>query len=268
MVLAAIQVSTAIVHRRPTFLSSRDWITVPWTGNETTKDILHRLLDIAVGVPEFLFQTDQFTMSLRTGDAVPVDLAALQSAIQAKATELDSRLRLWKIMCADNYPAGQPWEAVQSGGEASSAGAGSGGDGVDDDDFPIFRCRNISTMQIVTPTVFMYPDLLLAQSLCFYWAVRLVISAADSGVVSVVAPAERYELACNICRSMRFFVLRAPGCLASRMMFVLRVAFDSFADGMAEKHFIATLFIYIGERLRLATFSNKCADASAKPKPK
>lgn len=245
-------VSAAIVHRRPSFLANRDWISVPWASGAPPKDIFHRLLDIGAEIPAFLAQVDEFTVALDDFKMLPSDLMTLQSALWEKGVELDRRLQVWKITWADTYPSGMVSEAVEVRTEP--------GDG----NFPVFRCHNISTLEIVTPTLLEFPDLLLAQSMCYYWALRLVISAADSGVVSVVSPQERYQIACDICRSMKYYVTKSPGCLPTRMMFVLRVVFDTFPDGMIERDFVVTLFSYLGKKLKLSTFTNRCPDSSVK----
>ncbi|OJJ45894.1 hypothetical protein ASPZODRAFT_26497 [Penicilliopsis zonata CBS 506.65] len=260
-------VTAALIHRRPSFMATPEWLSVPWPADGPPKDILHLLLDIAVEIPAYLAQIDEFSEALKTNALAPSDLVAAQTAIWEKASELDGRLHQWKALHADTYPGGSAWEVPVPSSRQQQQQQQQQQDQTtprDDDNFPIFQCRNLSTMQIVTPPLHYYPDILLSQSMCFYWAVRLVLSAADSGVVSVSSAHERYVYACHICRSMKYYVLAAPGCLASRMMFILRVAFDTFADGMMEKRFIETLFAFIGHKLRLTVFTNQCSESAVK----
>ncbi|GKZ19425.1 hypothetical protein AbraIFM66951_011035 [Aspergillus brasiliensis] len=244
-------VTAALVHRKPTFLAEKDWLTVPWPGDGPAKDILQRLLDVAVHIPGYLAQVDEFSALLKGGNKPPSELVNMQSAIWDRATELQGLLQVWKNMYADTYPLGGPWEESPSKADPT-------------DDFPKFKCRNPSTMQIIVGQNIMYPDLLLATSMTFYWALGLIISTTDPGLVSVLGLQERYQYACNICRSMKYYTQNIPGCLISRVMFILRTAFDNFADGMVEKESMAEMFTYIGRKFELPVFSNKCTSSSVK----
>ncbi|GKZ56828.1 hypothetical protein AnigIFM60653_007987 [Aspergillus niger] len=248
-------VTAALVHRKPTFLAEKDWLTVPWPGDGPAKDILQRLLDVAVHIPGYLAQVDEFLASLKGGNKPPSELVNMQSAIWERATELQGLLQVWKNMYADTYPLGGLWEESPSKADPT-------------DDFPKFRCRNPSTMQVIVGQNIMYPDLLLATSMTFYWALGLIISTTDSGLVSVLGLQERYQYACNICRSMKYYTQNIPGCLISRVMFILRTAFDNFADGMVEKESMAEMFTYIGRKFELPVFSNKCTSSSVKAEGK
>lgn len=187
---------------------------------------------------------------LQQGVTPPSQLVAMQSAIWEQAGELQTRLNTWKTVHADSYPLGTPSEELD---EETADG------------FPVFRCRNPSTMHTATANVLHYPDILLATSMCFYWAFSLVISATDSGLVSVLGLQERYQFACNICRSMKYYIQNIPGCLVSRIMFVLRTALDALADGMIEKEFLVEVFGFIGRKLEFPVFSNQCTSSAVKP---
>ncbi|KAL1963358.1 hypothetical protein VTN77DRAFT_8479 [Rasamsonia byssochlamydoides] len=249
-------VTSTIVSRRATFLASKEWITVPWPENGPQKDILHHLLDIAVDIPAYLGAFDSFKAALRRGTlATPEAIASSQAALWKTATELDARLQLWNSIHASTYPMGYMGEIFEDTVQESENGPES--------KFPLFRCRNLATGELVTPPILVYPDQLLALSMCLYWALRLVITAVDdSGLVAVLTPHERYKHACDICRSMKYYVSTSPGLLISRIMFPLRVAFDTFSDGMVEKKFIQELFLYIGNKFRLQMFKNSCTDSA------
>ncbi|RAL11985.1 Zn(II)2Cys6 transcription factor domain-containing protein [Aspergillus homomorphus CBS 101889] len=254
-------VTAALVHRKPTFLSSKEWLTVPWSCDGPPKDILQRLLDVAVHIPGYLAQIDEFQVALRESAIPPSELVTMQSAIWVRALELQSMLHTWKCTYADTYEGGGPSEDSSldtSSDDLRDEGASSGGV------FPVFLCRDPSTMQIAAATNLVYPDLLLATSMCYYWALNLVISATDTGLVSVLGLQERYQYACNICRSMKYYTQMVPGCLVSRIMFVLRTAFDSFPDGMVEKESMSELFAYIGRRFAFPVFSNQCTSFSVR----
>lgn len=201
-------------------MASEEWLTVPWLGDAAPKNILHRLLDIVVDIPTYLSQFDELSASLNDGTKTSPELVTSQSKIRDHALELDRRLREWECQDASQYPGGGLWEQVDIEGNG---------------DFPVFCCQHFKTVDIIQPTILVYPDLLFAMSMCFYWAMRLILSAGDAGIVNVLPPEERYLLACNICRSVKYYVLHVPGSLVSRLMFVLRVAFDTFAEDTVEK---------------------------------
>lgn len=180
------QVTAALVDRKPTFLASEEWLTVPWLGDAPPKDILQLLLDVAVDIPAYLSRVDEFWVCLRNRTAPRTGLRGMQSAILENAELLDRRLQHWKSTSVDQYPGGGLWEEDQ---------------GEPEDEFPVFRYQDPRTMAILTPTVFVFPDVLLAMSLCFYWTMHLLLSNDRDG--SVASLQERYQLACNICRSVR-----------------------------------------------------------------
>lgn len=247
MVSDTAQVTAALAQRRPSFLASREWLTVPWMGEASSKDILHRVLDIAVDIPAYLAQVDTFSAMLEVATtATSNELVALQSSIWETASELDARLRLWEHMYAQNY--------------AGSTGPQESLDRIPLEDFPTFHCRDPITLETFIPRDLVYPDLLLATSMCFYWTMRLLISSTETGLPSVLSPQDRYESACNICRTMKYYVQNIPGTLVSRMIFVLQTVYGSFPDGTMEKKFVMDLFMYIGKRFHFPVFSNRDKD--------
>ncbi|CRG82717.1 hypothetical protein PISL3812_00061 [Talaromyces islandicus] len=244
------QVTTAIASRKKTFLANDDWKTVPWSGDGRQKDILHSLLDIAVDIPSFLGSYDTLKFAVRHKILPQDQVLSEQQRVQAAATELDRRLELWHSLCAVEYEHGYMTET-----SAHSI--------TSNDEFPRFQCCDLCTNEIFVPTSLIYPDLMLAVSMCLYRALRLVVSgSSDDGLVTVLRPSERYRIAVDICRSMSYYLHAVPGFLVSRIMFVLRVAFDTFTDGMIEKTFVQELFAYIGNKYRFLVFMNNCSESS------
>ncbi|EED13612.1 C6 finger domain protein, putative [Talaromyces stipitatus ATCC 10500] len=243
-------VTTAIANRKPTFLSSEEWLTLPWTKTGPQKDILHHLLDVAVDIPAFLCKHDTFKTSLSKGNLSQSELVSAHDEIQTTATILDQRLQLWHSVIAIHYQHGYMTEEPAE-------------DFLRDSDAPRFYSRNVSCGDIDQPPVLIYPDLLLATTLSLYRALRLVIVGSDNdGLFSVLSSSERYQLAVDICRSMPYYLKTVSGYLVSRLMFVLRVSFDTFSEGMVEREYIEQLFVYIGEKYHLRVFSNQCSESA------
>lgn len=244
------QVTSAIASRKETFLANDDWKTVPWSGDTRQKDILHLLLDIAVDIPGFLGSYDALKSAVRHKTLSQNQVLSEQQRVQATATELDRRLELWHELHAIGYEHGYMTEAPADSITSNK-------------EFPHFQCRDLFTNETFVPTILIYPDLMLAVSMSLYRALRLVVSgSSDDGLVAVLPPSERYRFAVDICRSMQYYLHTVPGFLVSRIMFVLRVAFDTFTDGMVEKTFVQELFGYIGNKYRFPVFMNKCSDSA------
>lgn len=236
-------------------MANTEWITVPWSGETVPKDILHCLLDIAVEIPGYLAQLDDLLIALNTRHLPQSELSALQCTVFNKGTSLNDRLKIWETGTARNYHKGWLIEMAEG---ASVPREGQ---------IPTFRCRDPLTAAIITPPTIMYPDLLLAQSMTFYWALRLVISATPHGLEGIISSDERYELARNICRSTKYYIQMASGLLVSRLMFGIRAAFDTFADGTVEKQFVIDMFEYLGRRSFFSMFTNKCSESSVTDGP-
>lgn len=242
--------TTAIASRKKTFLANDDWKTVPWSADGHPKDILHLLLDISVDIPEFLGNYDALKSAVRHKNFSQDQVLSEQKRVQAAASELDRRLEHWHLAYALTYEHGYMSEAAVDSITS-------------DEDFPHFQCCDLGTNETYVPTILIYPDFMLAVTMCLYRALRLVVAgSSDDGLVAVLPPAERYQIAVDICRSMRYYLHTVPGFLVSRIMFVLRVAFDTFTDGMIEKTFVQELFWYIGNKYRFPVFMNRCSESS------
>lgn len=205
------------------------------------------MLDVAVDIPAYLSEVDTFSSMLKNATS-STELISLQTAVWEKAIQLEARLQLWESTHVRSYPGGGPWEALES---------------IPLEDFPVFKCRDPSSLETFAPRDLIYPDLLLSTSMCLFWAMRLMISSPYGGLPSVLSMQDRYESACNICRSMKYYVQNIPGALVSRMIFVLQTAYDSFADGTIEKQFVKDLFRYIGRKFQFPVFSRQGASSQA-----
>lgn len=79
-------------------------------------------------LPAFLFSADQFRRSLRERSMSVAETAPTQTMLRVGITKLEEQLHQWKRTWADTYPAGQAVEVPRR---------------EEDDQFPIFRCRDL-----------------------------------------------------------------------------------------------------------------------------
>ncbi|KAL4896844.1 hypothetical protein BDV59DRAFT_190785 [Aspergillus ambiguus] len=247
-------VSAAVVIRMPTFLASSEWRTVPWPADGPPKDILHQLLDIMVEIPGYLYEVDRMMELLHASSVSSSTLMASQTTLSERACELDRRLLRWKSVCADTYPLGSWWE------EKAYSNKDRG------NNFPVFQCKDLTTMSVITPSQLVYPDVFLLTSMLYYWAARLVLSQQDPSLVEVIGVQERYIIACNICRSLESYIQTVPGGLLSRLMFILRVVYDTFPEGTIEKQYVSQVFSYITNEYRSTIFARQCSELAVNSK--
>lgn len=96
------------------------------------------------------------------------------------------------------------------------------------------------------PPVLVYPELLLATTICLYRVLRLVIAGGDhDSIFTVLSSLERYQFAVDICRSMPYYLKKVPCFLVSELMFSLGAAFVTFLEGRNESELTQQMFGYI-----------------------
>ncbi|RAL14742.1 uncharacterized protein BO97DRAFT_412049 [Aspergillus homomorphus CBS 101889] len=230
-------IAGSILLRRPLFLLDSDWMTIPW-GHQP-KDMLHQLLDIGVQVPYYLFQTDKYRSELESGASDHEELRHGYSSPSAWAQALDNRLQRWYHESIVNYNHG----AIQESPERL------------DTSFPIFSCHDPAG-RIFTPPLLTYPDLLLTTVMCYYWALRITI-AASSHLPTLLE--QRYEWACNICRSLEAYIAKGPRCFIYRILYPVVVAYQVFERNSIERGFIDRLCRRLDEHYQV----NVCWDLLA-----
>ncbi|PGH10723.1 hypothetical protein AJ79_05314 [Helicocarpus griseus UAMH5409] len=241
-------VCLGLITRKSTFLAKEEWKTTPFAAGSSTKDLMHYLLDHVVDIPAYLFQFDNFMARLNAGELSYDELAATQGMLWSWADDLDERLRQWKKDWVDSIPSRQPSEVTNQGS----------------DPFPVFRCRDLRTMDIITPTTLVYPDLRIANTICMYYASRLVLSGSDTRPTDALQPPQQYELACNICRSMEYFIRHIPGKLVNRVAFPLRVAFDVLPELGVEREYVVDVFRLVNDRYKLKLWGTTIPEISSK----
>ncbi|KAL2816502.1 hypothetical protein BJX63DRAFT_137456 [Aspergillus granulosus] len=240
-------VSASFSRRAPSFLAQEEWKTIPWSAGTTAKNILHYLLDLAVEIPGFLSQYDEITAGINSNILSAHERSVKQTALWNGVEDLTNRFVLWKINWVDGYPDGAPREV-----EAKDEGL-----------FPVFHCRNLRTGEIITPTKFEYPDLLLTQTMCIYYATRLILSSVDTRPNGVSRP-EQYQLACGICRSLEWYILKSPGNMINRLAFPTRVAWEALPDGGPERKFLFAVLKLVEKRHHLALWGNGMEEISSR----
>lgn len=247
----AIQVGAALTTRSPTFLAQEDWKTIPWSAGTTQKDILHHLLDLAVDIPGLLGQSDE----LNAADLSAHERKVKQTVLWNGIADLTSRFLLWEKTYIDENPDGPPREV----GPATRFASGLPGK----ESFPIFHCRNLLTGAVIAPSKYRFPDLRVAQSLCFCYATRLILSSIDSRPPGeAVGPVDQYALACGICRSIEWYILTAPGNMINRLAFPVRVAWEAFPDGGPERRYMYEVLKFVEEKHSLALWGSSMPELS------
>ncbi|OJJ45862.1 hypothetical protein ASPZODRAFT_2109176 [Penicilliopsis zonata CBS 506.65] len=212
-------VNVAIWERQPTFLADEEWLTVPWMDGQQ-KDILQHLLDIAVHIPAYVAQVNDVTQQSVAGILSSAEINSEQIKLMKKATELDQRLEEWKRVHADPYPPGSPREVI----------------GTSDDNFPLFRYYDSSTKTIVQLSNIVYPDMLSATALVYYWTYRLILTLRIPGV-DCPQRSQPYFFARQICRSMKYHILVGSGLFSCQAIFALRLASNMFPPDSLESLF-------------------------------
>jgi hypothetical protein len=210
--------------------------------------MLHYLLDLAAEIPGYLALSDAFKDAKVTSVMGAQEMAVKQSTIWNGIGELTVQFYQWYDEWVMTYPDGPPQEVEQTA----------------DQGFPVFQRRDLRTGAIFTPTRFAYPNLLLAQTMCLYYAFRLVLSSVDSRPHDRVSPMEQYDLGCGICRTLEFYILTAPGNMINRLAFPTRVAWEAFPDGGPERRFMVEVLQLVEKRHALGLWGSDMPELSTR----
>ena len=165
-------------------------------------------------------------------------------------TDLERRLRQWRLEWADTYPSGQPFEVHTQGL----------------DNFPTFQYVDLHTMETITPTTFAYPDPQLARTLCMYYAAMILLSSVDTRPVNAIQRHEQFEFACRVCRSMEYYIRTVPGNMINRMAFPLRVTYDILPEGGIERRYVGEVFQLVQRKKMLNSWGKFIPDISTSAK--
>jgi hypothetical protein len=236
-----------MIERKPSHFNDPAWKTVPWSAGTTEKDMLHYLLDLAVEIPELLWKHDQLAEAQESQQLGRGELRAKQAQLWNGVSDLTDRFLQWKKDHVDCYPTGAPQETVEPQGR---------------DPFPVFQCYDLRTREVITPPTLIYPDLRLLQTMCIYASARLVLASVDTRPEGAVPTAEKYQLACDIARSLECYLRRAPGNMINRLALPVRVAWDAFPPGGIERNFMRQLFALVEQRHALRLWGSSMPELS------
>lgn len=235
--------------RKPTVFNEPAWKTVPWSAGTTKKDLLHHLLDLAVEIPELLCHHDELVAAKRNRHVGKAELRAKQAHLWKNIQGLSNRFLQWKKDWVDCYPSGPPRETIEPQGQ---------------DEFPVFRCYDLQTKKFIAPPTLVYPDLRLQQTMSTYFAMRLLLATIDTRPKGAVTTAEKYQLACDIARSMEFYIRNAAGNMINRLAFPVRFAWDAFPPGGIERSFMSKVFLLVEQRHALRLWGSSMPELSSR----
>lgn len=270
----------SLLMRWPTFLAQEDWKTIPWAAGTTEKDIMQHLLDIVVDIPSCLARHDKYRRDVAARQLSNAEMSCEGITLALWMSDIEERLHQWKRECADTYPDGGIYEETKHEGLASATefemqtdDKGTRTQDVKDEDeaddeFPVFRCVDLMTGIIHEPSNLTYPDVLLAESMCLYWAALLVLAASDiRNSETAIGPNARYTYASNICRSIRYYFKTVSGPLVFRIGTMIHVALDYFGESSGEGSFLKEVYVYIGKKYNSAMFLNMASEISTPISP-
>jgi hypothetical protein len=235
---------TAIADRSPTFLARHEWKTIPWSVNPSSKDLGQHLLDHFADIPTLLAQFD--ILAGAESNSIAVSAEQDRRAIFCRLLiSLEYCLHQWRREHAD--PRGQPFEIPLQLKVATELRDFSTLYNI----LPTFKCRDMSSREIITPTLISYPYPELACALYTYYSALLVISLFDIRTEGKIQPQQQYNLACFICRSAEYFTRKLFEDDFMQILFGLRVAYDTFPEGGLERQWVEDVFLLIGRTSKM-----------------
>ncbi|CZR63629.1 uncharacterized protein PAC_13526 [Phialocephala subalpina] len=250
-------VATALICRSRTFLASEDWKIIPWSARSSTKDLTQHLLDHVADIPALLGQFDSLTESAKTGSLSSSKALDQQAILRTTVADAKCRLHRWKKEWVDTYPIGQPYEVPAQTGDSGRPMTFLSSKS----QLPIFRCRDLITKEIITPTLLAYPDPQLALTLCIYYGALILLLRIDTRPDETQLP-EIYYHACLVCRSMEYCIREPSGTLMKRVGFSLRVAYDALPKGDIEAQWVEKVFGRVAKEKFTKSWGSLLSDIS------
>ncbi|KAH6676004.1 hypothetical protein B0J14DRAFT_376328 [Halenospora varia] len=250
-------VATALICRSRTFLASEDWKIIPWSARSSTKDLTQHLLDHVADIPALLGQFDSLTESVKTGSLSSSKALDQQAILRTTVADVKCRLHRWKKEWVDTYPIGQPYEVPTQTGDSGRPMTFLSSES----QLPIFRCRDLITKEIITPTLLAYPDPQLASTLFIYYGALILLLRIDTRPDETQLP-EIYHHACLVCRSMEYCIRESSGTLMKRVGFSLRVAYDALPKGDIEAQWVEKVFRRVAKEKFTKSWGSLLSDIS------
>ncbi|KAI1839911.1 hypothetical protein JX266_013880 [Neoarthrinium moseri] len=213
----------AILARRPSFLASQPWKTIPWSSGSTEKDFAQHLFDEMLEIPRLLSYYDQFKNNGNSHER-----EYLHKRIAKLATDIDSRLCQWKQDWIDRIPQRRPWEVMFT---HPSHG------------LPIFRYTdpNNPTNLIEPPSLF-YPNCAVFSAVCNHYAAILVVLEVIRLLDGQPRDQNQLAVAHEICRSCNYFMLHLPYSMMGRVVMAVTAAYDILPPGGIERRYLEELY--------------------------
>jgi len=82
----------------------------------------------------------------------------------------------------------------------------------------------------------------------------ILLAAVDTRPSPRITRSEMYNYACQICRTMEYYIRNVPGNHINRMAFPLRIAFDALPEASLERRFVGEVFHLVRRRHTLKSW--------------
>lgn len=230
---------------RPSLISTREWKTIPWSSDPSTKSMFDHILDRMADIPKISAAYVEIEEQLQLGHLSQAQAEERQTEVLMCVGDLVDRLRHWQEQWADAYPGGQPYEVpIPSPAERYQQRIQGPFFGNSSSQLPPFPCR--AHVDGHAGTNIYYPDVTLAQCLTLYHTSMLILKRLGGPNCPVISDTEADEHACMICRGAQWYFL-STWCTGLRAwaLLPLRQAWDWFPDGGPERAWLQDVFRWI-----------------------
>ncbi|KAI1840194.1 hypothetical protein JX266_013595 [Neoarthrinium moseri] len=223
----AVLVTTwgAILARKPSFLASQPWKTIPWSTGSTEKDFAQHLFDEMLEIPTLLWYYDQFRTNNNHHER-----NGLQKKVIKLAIEIDSRLRQWKEDWIDRISERRSWEVTVTH---------------PDHDFPVFMYMDPNDhASFIEPPSLFYPNCAIFSAVCNHYSALLVVLEVIRLLEGQPRTQTQIIVAREICRSCVYLTLRLPYSMMGRVATAMAAAYDILPPGGIERRYLEKLYTY------------------------
>ncbi|KAI1842628.1 hypothetical protein JX266_011241 [Neoarthrinium moseri] len=213
----------AIVSRKPSFLATPEWKTVPWSCGTTDKDLAQCLYDKMLEIPRLIWLFDQVTACCNLQEK-----GKLRKETSALAKDIALSLHQWKADWLDCVPQRRPYEKPLIH---------------EDPTIPIFRYQDSSnTDTLIEPQALYYPNCAIFAAVCNYYAAILVVLDTVRLLNGQVRNQTQMTVAYEICRSMNYFLTQLPPSMLGRVAIPISAAYDTLPPGGVERKYLEDVY--------------------------